>query len=79
MRSITVRVVNDDDDPVVGKRVAVWLTHELMPQTWLDDYTDDEGRAYFEFDYCLAVDIYVNGECQIEGVDDDGGEVTVSV
>ena len=79
MTSITVRVVDDDDSPVEGKRVRIFLTHQIMPQTWLDEYTDDEGRAYFEFDSCLAIDVYVNEECQIEGVDDDGGEVTVSI
>ena len=79
MTSITVRVVDDDDSAVTGKRVRIFLTHSFMPQTWLEDYTDDDGRVSFDFDSCLAVDVYVNGECQVSGVDDDGGEVTVSI
>ncbi len=79
MESITVRVVDDDDGPIDGEKVSIFLTHTIMPQTWLEARTDDEGRAYFDFDDCISVDIYVRGECQLESITDDGGEVTVSV
>ncbi len=79
MESITIRVVNDEDEPIEGKRVRIFLTHWVMPQTWLDEFTDDEGRADFEFEDCLSVDVYVDGDLQLEGVNDDGGEVTVCI
>lgn len=79
MESLTVRVVDDEDDPIAGEEVTIFLTHTIMPQTWLNEHTDDEGRAYFAFDDCVSVDIHVRGECQLESVTDDGGEVTVSV
>ena len=77
MAYLNVRVVDGNDDPVEGKKVTIFISHTLLPQTWLEDYTDDEGRVYFDFDGG-SVDVHVGGECQLSGVEPDG-EVTVSI
>ncbi len=42
-----VYVVDEDDNPIEGKRVRVTFTSLL--RGWLEEFTDDEGHA--EFDY----------------------------
>ena len=76
MPYVNVHVV--DEDPVRGEKVTIFVTHEFLPQTWLENYTDDEGRAYFDFESGLSVDVYVRGTKELEGVELDG-EVTVCV
>lgn len=78
MGYLNVRIVDEDDDPVSGEEVTIYISHTFSPQTWLKDTTDEEGRAYFDFDGDGPVDVYVNGECQISGTESDG-EVTVSI
>lgn len=78
MESICVRVVDHNDDPVEGKLVTIFLHHWVLPATYVEDYTNEEGRAYFQFDDCVSVDVHVGGSCQLEEIDDEG-EVTVCI
>ena len=78
MPYVNVRVVDEDDNPISGEKVTIFITHTFLPQTQFEDYTDDEGRAYFDFESGISVDVYVRGERVLEGVGLDS-EVTVSV
>lgn len=78
MSYLNVRVVDDDDDPIESVKVTIFIHHQLHPDTWLSDYTDDDGEAYFDFDDALSADVYVRGDKRLEHVDLDD-EVTVSI
>ena len=57
MASVTVHVLNDDQNPVRGKRVHLDFPDSgpFNIGTHSEDYTDEEGIAYFE-------DVPVEGE-----------------
>ena len=78
MSWLNVRVVDDDDDPVEGVRVTIFIHHSIMPDTHLDKFTDEDGIASFDFSDAVSTDVYVRGSCRLEHVDLDG-EVTVSI
>jgi hypothetical protein len=77
MAYLNVRVVDRKNHPISGKKVAIFISHTFMPKTWLEDYTDNEGRAYFDFDGG-PVDVHVGGSCKLRGVNLNR-EVTVSI
>lgn len=79
MRWLTVHVVDDADKPVSGEGVKTVIHHGgLHPDTSIEEYSDGDGVASFEFDGGSSADVYVNGMCQLESVvvDDD---YTVSI
>lgn len=77
MAYLNVQVLDSDSSPVNGKKVSIFISHSFSPQTWLEEYTDSDGKAYFNFDG-VSVDVYVNGECRISGTSPNG-EVTVTL
>jgi len=79
MCSLTVHVGEDEENPVSGKKVfcnfpGIFPAHS-------EEYTDDDGAAEFEDVPVGTVEVYVNGELQLEiGVgQNDNEDVTVSI
>jgi hypothetical protein len=79
MGSLTVHVVDDEENSVPGKKVfcnfpGIFPTHS-------EEYTDDDGVAEFDDVPVGTVQVYVNGDLQIEiGVgQNDDEDVTVSI
>ncbi len=70
---LSVHVVNQESEaPCSGERVKIVIHHGgLMPDTSLEDYTDDDGIASFDFDGGSSVDIYAAGKVLESGVDDE--------
>jgi hypothetical protein len=74
-----VQVLDDDGDPVVGKKVTVIFTSFF--RGWLEEFTDDDGQAEFDYDSVEPgkANIYVDdvkyGPYQL----DDGDEYTVEI
>jgi len=80
MGSLTVHVLDDDGNPVSGKRVACHFPG-VIAGTRSEEYTDDYGVAEFDDVPVCTVEVYVNGELQLEvGVGtSDHEDVTVTV
>jgi hypothetical protein len=81
MPNLNVHVVNTDDDPVPGAKVFILIHHNIMPDTWLEEYTDDEGQADFDVPRFTRVDVSVKGDLELEDIsiaESDKG-VTVSI
>ncbi len=80
MGSLTVHVVDEDGNPISGKRVACHFPR-IVAGTHNDEYTDDDGVAEFDDVPVSTVEVYVNGELQVEvGVGSgDHEEVTVTI
>ncbi len=83
MGSLTVHVVNDDGDPVRGKRVFVNFVGSFLgvADTHLEDYTDSDGTVGFDDIPTGSVEVYVDGDLQMTvGVgQNDHEDVTVSL
>jgi len=77
MAYLNIRVVNSSGKPVSGKKVTIFISHNFMPQAWLSDYTDGDGRVSFDFDG-YSIEIHVDGKKQMSGVGTNR-EVTVSI
>lgn len=77
MAYLNVRVVNSSGKPVSGKKVTIFISHNFMPQTWLSDNTDGDGRVYFDFDG-YSIEVHVDGKLRMKGVGTNQ-EVTVSI
>jgi hypothetical protein len=77
MAYLNVRVLSSGGNPVSGKKVTIFIKHNFMPQTWLEDYTDGDGRVSFDFDG-YSIDVHVDGTRQMSGVGTNR-EVTVSI
>ena len=60
MPTLTINVVDDDDEPVSGAKVFISIHHNIMPDTWLEDTTDSDGEAQFELEENCGFDISVN-------------------
>jgi hypothetical protein len=76
MGSLTVHVVDEEDNPISGKRVFCNFT-----STHSEEYTDDNGVAKFEDVPVCTVEVHVDGDLQLEvgvGKSDDK-DVTVSI
>ena len=62
---ISIRVVNEDGDPVEGARVFM-----SYPFTWQEGHTDNDGWVSFERDSTLhggvRTDVSINGETVAE-------------
>ena len=79
MGSLTVHVVDDEDNPVSSKRV--FCNFPGIPPTHSEEYTDDDGIAQFDDVPVCTVEVYVDGEMQLEvGVgQNDDEDVTISI
>lgn len=64
MWSASIRVVDDDGNPVSGAGVSI---HISSPWSHDTQYTDDDGWAHFEYDSfdsgkrVIVDDVYING------------------
>lgn len=83
MGSLTVHVLDDDGNPVRGKRVYVNFVGSFLgiADTHLEDYTDSDGTAEFDDVPTGSVEVYVDGHRQLTvGVgQNDHENVTVSL
>lgn len=68
MGTLTVHVLDEDQNPVAGKKVFC-----LFPATFLgmldthsDEYTDDDGVAEFDEVPVCTAQVYVDGELRLE-------------
>jgi len=79
MGSLTVHVLDEDENPVSGKRV--FCNFPGIAPTHSEEYTDDDGIAEFEDVPVCTVEVYVDGERQLEvGVgQNDDEDVTVTI
>ena len=79
MGSLTVHVVDEDENPVSGKKVL--CNFPGIPPTQSENYTDDDGVAEFDDVPVCTVEVYVDGTRQLEvGVgQNDDEDVTVCV
>jgi hypothetical protein len=79
MGSLTVHVVDDDENPVPHKKVFCNFPG-ILP-THSTEYTDDDGIAEFEDVPVCTVEVYVDGTLQVEvGVGfSDHEDVTVCI
>ncbi len=79
MGSLTVHVVDEDENPVSGKKVFCNFPG-ILP-THSENYTDDDGVAEFDDVPVCTVEVYVDGTRQLEvGVgQNDDEDVTVCV
>ncbi len=77
MPYLNVRVVNSSGKPVSGKKVTIFIKHNFMPQTWLADQTDGDGRVRFDFDG-HSPDVHVDSRRRLESVETNR-EVTVNI
>ena len=80
MGSLTVHVLDEDGNPISGKRVACHFPG-VIAGTHSEEYTDDDGVAEFSDVPVCTVQVYVNGELQTEvGVGSgDHEDVTVTL
>ncbi len=83
MGSLTVHVLDYQSKPVEGKKVACNVTGKNpgKSQTRSEEYTDEEGIAEFSHVPAGTVEVFVNGEKQVE-IDlgqNDYEDVTVTV
>ena len=84
MGSLTVHVVDSDDDPVSGKRVYCSFVgiHILgLADSHSEAFTDDDGTAEFDDVPVGEVEVYIDGQLQTSvGVgQNDQEHVTVTV
>ena len=79
MGSLTVHVVDDEDNPVSGQRV--FCNFPGIPPTHSEEYTDDDGIAHFDDVPVCTVQVCVDGDRQLDvGVgQNDDEDVTVCV
>ena len=81
MATLTVNVENEDGSPASGIKVTVFHSDGFLPQSYIEDYTDDDGVAELDVpNYCTA-DVHADGaeqlsDIQITGSDED---VTISL
>lgn len=75
----TVYVVDDDGRPIKGKRVHVLFTSFF--RGWLEEFTDDEGHAVFDYDNVAPGEatITVSDETHGPYSVDDGDSFTIQV
>ena len=83
MPTLIVHVLNDDQEPMEYSKVFLMIHHNFMPDTWLEERTDSEGETEFDVPQFTKVDVYVDGELEIENIDigdeDDHQDVTVTI
>lgn len=80
MGSLTVHVLDEDQEPVTGGRVRLIFPSRY---THSEEYTDDNGVAEFdEVPWGTTIEVHVNGESQVDtSLDgsDDHEDVTVTI
>ena len=64
MGSLTIHDLNDDQNPVAGKKVFCNFPG-ILP-THSTEYTDDNGVAEFDHVPVCTVEVYVDGSLQLE-------------
>lgn len=79
MGSLTVHVLDEDQNPVPGKKVFCHFPG-ILP-THSERYTNDDGVAEFDDVPVCTVEVYVDGSLQLEvGVGSSNHEdVTVTI
>jgi uncharacterized GH25 family protein len=75
--SFTVKVVNDDGDPVRGVDVMLSFT-DLTRGTTNHEQTDSDGRAEFSGHKDGEVKVFVDHSNQGEYLYEDGEEITIT-
>ena len=67
MGSLTVHVLDEDGDPVRGKRVFCNFVGSFLgiADTHLEDYTDSDGTVEFNDVLTGMVEVYVDGDLQV--------------
>jgi len=80
MPDLDVHVVSENDKPISGAKVFLQIHHNIMPDTWLEEYTDSEGHAEFDVPRFTNIDIFVDGDLEddIDIAEDDEG-VTIYI
>jgi hypothetical protein len=68
MSFLNVRVVDHQDEPVTSTRVRIAIHHSVMPDTFLDDFTDHDGLAYFDFADAVSASVYVKGSKRLDHI-----------
>ena len=68
MGSLTVHVLDNDGNPIQGKKVFCNFPGTLLglAGTHSEDYTDDDGVVEFDDVPVCTVEVYVEGELQVE-------------
>ena len=68
MGSLTVHVLDEDQNPIAGEHVFCRFpgTFLGMLDTQSEDYTDEDGVAEFDEVPVCTVEVYVDGELQLE-------------
>lgn len=68
MPNLNVQVVTENDKPLPYKKVMLLIHHNFMPDTWLEETTDDDGQADFDVPKFTTVDVYVDGDVEDSGI-----------
>ena len=79
--SLTVHVLDGDQNPVSGMKVYLNFPNFMLFGGHRESYTDDDGIAEFDEVPTGTVEVYVDGDLQLE-VGVGGGEhedVTVTI
>jgi hypothetical protein len=81
MPNLNVQVVNSRNNHVSGAKVFVLIHHNIMPDAWLEEYTNADGQADFDISRFTRVDVYVNGDLELEDISiaESPKGVTVSI
>lgn len=74
----TVRVIDDDQDPVEGARVMISFTSMLRGHS-TTEYTDSEGRAEFSDYEDGEINVFVNGDNVGTHYYKDDDEITITI
>ena len=83
MGSLTVHVVDDDQNPVEGKKVFCNFVGSFIgvADTNSDEYTDEDGTAEFYDVPVSAVEVIIDGQEQMSTSvgQNDHEDVTISI
>jgi len=77
MASFSVRVLNADQEPITGARVALMFKDPLRGIT-TEEYTDSDGFAYFEGYDEGEIDVIVRGSSNGSYYYRDGDSITIT-
>lgn len=63
-----------------SEKVTVFFHYSIMPGTWLEEYTDDDGHAHFStVDNFVNITIHVRGKERGEYTVRDGDGFTINL
>jgi len=78
MASFSVRVVDDEQEPISGARVVLGFTSILRGMT-AEEYTDSEGYAYFGGYDEGEVEVFIRGSSYGDYSYRDGDSITITI